>query len=96
MIARRALHLTCETAEVHIVKSRNNVEVVARTIGERICRNESMSEAATVQWVEQHWRCVAAELEAGLIDEQGVRLTDWTLDRGLAALRDWERRHPEL
>ena len=73
----------------------NNVETVARQIGARICGDEGMNEDAATQWVEKHWRCVAAELEAGLIDETGTRLKDWTLDRGLAAMRDWEKRHPE-
>jgi hypothetical protein len=75
------------------MSSRSNVEAVARQIGERICRSEAKSEAETARWVEQYWRYVAAELEAGLIDESGLRLSDWSLERGLAALRDWEHRH---
>jgi hypothetical protein len=73
---------------------RNNVEAVARKISEEICRAESKSEEETAKWVDEHWRYVAAELEAGLIDESGIRLTDWTLDGSFAALRDWQRRHP--
>lgn len=73
---------------------RNNVEAVARKISERICRDEGKDETATADWVDLHWPYVAAELEAGLIDETGTRLTEWTIDRSLAALRDWQQRHP--
>lgn len=44
--------------------------------------------------VDRYWHCVAAKIEAGLIDEQGSRLLPTDADRDLEAYRDWRRRHP--
>jgi hypothetical protein len=74
---------------------RSNIETVARAWSARICRHSLVPEAAVAAWVDRYWECVAAELEAGLINDQGIRLVAWTPAIGLHALRDWERRHPE-
>ena len=43
--------------------------------------------------VDRYWPCVAAEIEAGLIDESG-NLLPHDFERGLEAYRDWCRGHP--
>ena len=45
--------------------------------------------------VDMYWHIVAAELEAGLIDEmeENVGERDWK--RKMAVYRDWMRHHPE-
>ena len=42
--------------------------------------------------VDRYWRCYAAEIEEGLIDESG-KLLPHDLERSLEAYRDWCRRH---
>ncbi|MBI5260883.1 MAG: hypothetical protein HY852_03575 [Bradyrhizobium sp.] len=51
----------------------SNIEPLARAMAERICRREGMAEEKVAAWVELHWPCAAAMLEAGLMDETG----DW-------------------
>jgi hypothetical protein len=46
-------------------------------------------------YVDRYWHCVAAELEAGLIDDAGNPMPEHGFDEGSAAYRDWCRRHPE-
>ena len=73
----------------------SNIETVARALSARICRHSRVPEADVTAWVDRYWECVAAELEAGLINDRGVRLVAWTPAIGLQALREWEQRHPE-
>ena len=44
--------------------------------------------------VERFWHCVAAQIEAGLIDECGNDIKH-SVEEGEAAYDDWRRRHPE-
>lgn len=65
----------------------SNIEPLARAIAERICWRSGMPDAEIPAWVDRHWECAAAELEAGLIDEEGNRWAgDW--ERGLVAYRE--------
>ena len=72
-----------------------NIEAVARAVCARVLGGEDTSDGALAADVEMYWHVVAAELEAGLIDETGeyVGELDWT--RKMQAYRDWMRRHPE-
>jgi len=45
--------------------------------------------------VDRYWHCVAAELEAGLVDENGDQLPESDTELALGAYRDWRARHPE-
>ena len=72
-----------------------NIETVARDLCERELRAGGNSEDALAAAVDRYWHCVAAEIEAGLIDETGKRLRPFDGDRDLEAYRDWRRRHPD-
>jgi hypothetical protein len=70
----------------------SNIEPLAREMAERICRRSGMPEADIPRWVELHWPCAAAMLEAGVMDEGGewvedrdVRLGDGGLSRAVGA-----------
>jgi hypothetical protein len=66
----------------------SNIEPLGREMTVNICRRAGMAEAALGAWVDLHWTCAAAMLEAGVMDEAGewIRGTDWR--RGLAAYRE--------
>jgi len=66
---------------------RSNIEAVARAITAKLSDDPT--------WIDRHWHCAAAELEAGLIDDDGKPLPGWSLDRALEACADWRRRNPE-
>jgi hypothetical protein len=72
----------------------SNIEAVARDPCERLLRAVGTRTSALPSAVDRYWHCVAAEIEAGLIDEQGNRLRAFDFDRDLEAYRDWRRRHP--
>jgi hypothetical protein len=67
-----------------------NIEPLARALAERICRRTGMPESEIPAWVDRHWECAAADIEAGLVDEGGNYRSDarshW--ERGLAAYRE--------
>ena len=54
----------------------SNIEPLAREMTERICRRNGMVEADIPGWVDLHWQCAAAMLEAGVMDENGEWITD--------------------
>jgi hypothetical protein len=66
----------------------SNIEPIARAIAGRICRDNEMPEAQIEHWVDLHWQCAAAMLEAGVMNEQGdwIDGKDWR--RGLEAYRE--------
>mgnify|MGYP006447417973 CR=1 FL=1 len=71
-----------------------NIEAVAR----HICENQLgrfKDGSALSADVDRFWHCVAAQLEAGMIDEFGKGSGSTDLDLGLAAYRDWRQRHPD-
>ena len=49
----------------------SNIEPLAREMAMRICRRSGMPEGEIPRWVELHWPCAAAMLEAGVMDEGG-------------------------
>lgn len=74
----------------------SNIEAVSRSICERIYHQTFGDDPGSLMvQVDRHWHCVAAELEAGLIDETGRPCRDYDFDEGFAAYRDWRARHPD-
>lgn len=47
-----------------------------------------MTAEEVIAWVDAHWQCAAADLEAGVLNDNGTRIpgADWEL--GLAAYRE--------
>jgi len=66
----------------------SNIEPLAREIAERICRRHGMPEARIPGWVELHWPCAAAMLEAGVMDEYGEWIPEQDIFRGIEAYRE--------
>ena len=66
----------------------SNIEPLAREITASLCRDSAMPEAEIDAWVDLHWPCAAAMLEAGVMDEHGdwIEGKDWR--RGLEAYRE--------
>ena len=71
----------------------NNLEAMARAVTERVCRRKAMPGDDVTAWVELHWYIAAADLEAGLIDENGDPLPHYTSELARDAVRDWLTRH---
>lgn len=75
---------------------RSNIKSAARAICERQYQNRSASDLHRLSAeVDRYWHCVAAELEAGLLDENGEPVGSTDFEAGLAAYRDWRKRHPD-
>ena len=72
----------------------SNIEPLARAICESQLRPVATSETQLAADVDRYWHCIAAQIEAGLIDDEG-RPVDRDIDRGLNAYIDWRQRHPE-
>ena len=72
----------------------SNIEPLAREMAARICRREGMPEQDIPAWVELHWPCAAAMLEAGVMDETGAWLEGRSLVRGVEAYRERQERKP--
>jgi hypothetical protein len=66
----------------------SNIEPLAREMAENICRCSGMSEADIPLWVDLHWPCAAAMLEAGVMDESGDWIEGKDVRRGLEAYRE--------
>ena len=66
----------------------SNIEPLAREMAERICRRQAMAEAEIAGWVERHWECAAAMLEAGAMDETGGWVEGGDLLRGIEAYNE--------
>ncbi len=66
----------------------SNIEPLAREIAERICRRNGMAEGDIPGWVELHWPCAAAMLEAGIMDEGGEWVADTDVRLGMEAYRE--------
>jgi hypothetical protein len=66
----------------------SNIEPLAREMAERICRRQGMPEAEIADWVERHWECAAAMLEAGVMDEAGEWVDGGNLLRGVEAYKE--------
>ncbi len=66
----------------------SNIEPLAREMAARICRREGMPEPEIAHWVDLHWPCAAAMLEAGLMNEAGEWLEGEELVKGFEAYRE--------
>ena len=66
----------------------SNIEPFARGMAERICRRSGMAEADIPCWVDLHWPCAAAMLEAGVMDERGEWVEERDIRLGLEAYRE--------
>jgi hypothetical protein len=66
----------------------SNIEPIAREITRSICRDNEMPETQIDHWVNLHWQCAAAMLEAGVMDETGEWIEGKDLRRGLEAYRE--------
>ena len=66
----------------------SNIEPPAREMAGRICRRSDMSEADIPRWVDLHWPCAAAMLEAGVMDEGGEWVADKDVRLGIEAYRE--------
>jgi hypothetical protein len=66
----------------------SNIEPIAREITRSLCRDHEMPEAQIDRWVDLHWQCAAAMLEAGVMDETGEWIEGKDLRRGLEAYRE--------
>ena len=66
----------------------SNIEPFAREMAERICRRSGMAEDDIPRWVELHWPCAAAMLEAGVMDERGEWVEEKDIRLGLEAYRE--------
>ncbi len=73
----------------------SSIEAVARVICKRQIKVRDAADIPHIGVkVDRYWHCVAAELEAGLIDENGDLLQESDPDLALGAYRDWRARHP--
>jgi len=66
----------------------SNIEPLAREMAARICRRSGMSEPDMARWIDLHWPCAAAMLEAGVMDEGGEWVADRDIRLGMAAYRE--------
>ncbi|MFM9938755.1 MAG: hypothetical protein ACKVP7_04575 [Hyphomicrobiaceae bacterium] len=73
----------------------SNIEPLARAICERKLRRTSTSETELAADVERYWHCVAAQIEAGFIDDAGLAVAH-DFEDGVDAYVDWRKRHPEF
>jgi hypothetical protein len=80
---------------IAMTPSTSNIEAVARDICSKQLSRPGRSNAKLAAEVDRYWHCVAAELEASLIDEVGMRVSGNNMGEGLEAYRDWCRRHPQ-
>jgi hypothetical protein len=78
-----------------MTSSIHNIEAVARGICSKQLLQHGGCGANPATYVDRYWHCVAAELEAGLIDDNGELMSKPDLDKGLEVYRDWCLRHPE-
>jgi hypothetical protein len=77
-----------------MTSSTSNIEAVARDICSKQLSLAGESGAKLANDVDRFWHCVAAELEAGLLDDAGDPVPERGYEEGLAAYRDWCQRHP--
>src|SRR5258708_37742768 len=66
----------------------SNIEPLAREMAMRICRRSGMGEADIPRWVDLHWPCAAAMLEAGVMDGGGEWVEDKDVRLCMEAYRD--------
>ena len=74
--------------------STSNIEPLARDICERDFRRAGIPQESLSAEIDRYWHCVAAQIEAGLMDDNN-ELIPHDPDTGIAAYRDWRARHPD-
>jgi len=74
---------------------KSNIETVARDICFKQLSDVGFSGEFLATDVDRYWHCVAAQLEAGQIDELGNTVRSSHPEKRLAAYRDWCQRHPK-
>jgi hypothetical protein len=72
----------------------SNIGPLASDICERGLRRGGIPEKSLAADVDRYWHCIAAQIEAGLIDDTNEPVRHG-LEKGLAAYRDWRARHPD-
>ena len=78
-----------------MTSSMSNIKTVARDIFSKQLSLGGGRGAKLAANIDRYWHCIADELEAGLVDDAGETVPERGFDEGLAAYRDWCRRHPE-
>jgi hypothetical protein len=73
--------------------STSNIEPLARAICERVWGGVCSSKEELTAAVDRYWHCVASDIEAGLLDDAGLRIKR-DVD-GVTAYQDWRERHPD-
>ena len=74
----------------------DNIEAVARAICAKRLEHDEWGEEKLAFEVDMFWHLVAAELEAGVVDETGEFVGgELAWKRKMEGYRDWMRRHPE-
>jgi hypothetical protein len=71
-----------------------NLETIARALCEKQLLAMSIVAKDAAAGADRYWPCIAAEIEAGLIDTAGNRLTPFDMEASQAAYRSWVQRHP--
>jgi len=92
-VARRLFTPFAQVYASVMNENKSNIEAVARTLCERELRAISSVAEDLSPLVDRYWHCVAAELEAGLIDTNGDRLVPYEFESSRDAYRDWCQRH---
>lgn len=73
----------------------DNIEPVARAICEREVRGfPGVSEAEVPAMVDRYWQVIAAQIVAGLRDDEG-RTIPHTVEAGIAAWETWLEERPK-
>ncbi len=75
-------------------ETKSNIETIARALCEQQLLAMAVSDKDAAAGVDRYWHCVAADIEAGLIDTAGNRLVPFDFDTSQNAYRDWCLRHP--
>jgi hypothetical protein len=90
---RHSLFTTLSGRNLGRMMTLTNIEAAARALCERQLRAMATVPEDASPLVDRYWRCLAAELEAGLIDTSGVRVVPFDFHSSQEAYRDWCQRH---
>lgn len=71
----------------------SNIEPIARAICARTLAQHCKSDSELAADVDRYWHCVAAQLEGGLLGDEGNDLGPYDFERQLAAYHDFVQRH---
>ena len=71
----------------------SNIEPIARAICARQLAKHCKSDAELAADVDRFWPCVAAQLEGGLVDNEGNALGPYDYWQEIKSYRDYAQRH---